>query len=85
MKHLFSIFSVLIFVIIAFGSIDEETSRDLEKKEKVLKINPDTKEGKMILDTIMNMNYNLLNGGYHYYIQNMGYTRYQYLLFSYIY
>lgn len=58
MKHLFSILSVLIFVIIAFGSIDEETSRDLEKKEKVLKINPDTKEGKMILDTIMNMNYN---------------------------
>ena len=58
MKHIFSIFSIILFVVIAIGSIDEETSKDLEKKEKILKINPDTKEGRMVLDTIMKMDYN---------------------------
>jgi hypothetical protein len=54
-KHLFSIFSILIFLIIAFGSTDEE---DMAKKETILRINPDTKEGKMVFDTIRKMNYN---------------------------
>ena len=40
-KHLFSIFSILIFLIIAFGSTDEEDMAtlgiELEKKEKKTK------------------------------------------------
>ena len=63
-KHLFSIFSILIFLIIAFGSTDEE---DMAKKETILRINPDTKEGKMVFDTIRKMNYNQM--GVYYYIE----------------
>ena len=39
-------------------SSKSEWEIELEKKEKILRINPDTKEGKMVFDTIRKMNYN---------------------------